>query len=125
MRKLRRPFFKVEDLSRQYRPIIYEPSVWPIPNFSCPANVSPFDVNNTREPVSDRSRSSKKEEDVNEEEDMIEDQEHQEDKDEEQDEKRPGYCEPCAVRYEDLRMVSFSFYFIFYFTCVSLLFSIL
>ena len=35
VRKLRPPFFKVEDVSRQYRPIIYETTQWPVPNLSC------------------------------------------------------------------------------------------
>ena len=47
VRKLRPPFFKVEDVSRQYRPIIYETTQWPVPNLSC----SPFDAPRDGEPT--------------------------------------------------------------------------
>ncbi len=38
------PCLKVEDKSRGYRPLIYEPTVWPRPQFDAPIDSCPFDV---------------------------------------------------------------------------------
>lgn len=88
VRKLQKPFFKVEDLSRQYRPIIYEPSCWPIADSNCPPKACPFDHPRPDNPVDD-SMSKKTREKV-----IVE-------------EKKAGYCEPCAIRFDDLKLVSF------------------
>lgn len=38
------PFLKVEDQSRLYRPLVYEPPCWPCPQYDTPPNGCPFDI---------------------------------------------------------------------------------
>ena len=99
VRKLRQPFFKIEDKSRQYRPIIYETNNWPSPNTNCSFKQSPFDVNCHKDADQDSvgvnsSNSDVEGDNIGEDDALYE------------DEKRPGFCEPCSVRYEDLKTVS-------------------
>ncbi len=98
VRKLRQPFFKIEDKSRQYRPIIYETNNWPSPNPNCTFKQSPFDVNCLKDVDQDsagvNSNSDAEGDNIGEDDALYE------------DEKRPGFCEPCSVRYEDLKTVS-------------------
>ena len=101
VRKLRQPFFKIEDKSRQYRPIIYETTKWPSPNLNCSFKQSPFDVRIIKDSADGVSASSNADSDVD---TGIDDNggavlPYE-------DEKRPGFCEPCSVRYEDLKTVS-------------------
>lgn len=91
MRKLRRPFFKVEDLSRNYRPVIYEPLQWPTINYDCPPDASPFDPPRPSLPSSSAQDSSKR---------------AQRKDTPAGNERRLGYCEPCGARFEDLEKVS-------------------
>ena len=99
VRKLRKPFFKIEDLSLHFRPIIYETTNWPSPNFDCSARVSPFDIHHRN--ISDDNRESSPKKDYEEAEERLEGQ----DETACEDERRSGYCEPCSMRYEDLKEV--------------------
>ncbi len=107
VRQLQSPFLKVEDQSGLYRPLIYETDVWPLPNAQCPAHASPYETQPTRRngKVAQLSRATGAR--------LT------------QDlmaslpvphtagvatttaaRKKPGYCECCGTRYEDLKMVS-------------------
>ena len=44
IRKLQVPFIKVEDQSRQYRPLVKEFKEWPLPDFDSPVGTCPFDT---------------------------------------------------------------------------------
>ena len=35
---------KIDDLSRAYRPLVYETDVWPFPLSDCPPHACPYDV---------------------------------------------------------------------------------
>ena len=43
VRQLKAPFIKVEDLSRQYRPLVHELKEWPRMYFDSPVGTCPFD----------------------------------------------------------------------------------
>ena len=86
VRKLRKPFFKCEDCLHKYRPIIFETSQWPTVDPACTNRASPFDKCGIEGKEQEK-------EDV-----------HQEGSTDE--EIRSGYCEPCTMRYDNLKMVS-------------------
>ena len=93
VRQLKPTFFKVVDMSGQYRPLVYETmeDKWPVPNASCPPNAGPYDtVHEIKcreikcrrrlqfpEPSSPPPAAKRK----------------------------SGYCECCSIRYQDLEMV--------------------
>ena len=43
VRTLKAPFIKVEDMSRAYKPLVFQVKVWPTPNVHCSPEGSPFD----------------------------------------------------------------------------------
>ena len=94
VRKLHRPFFKFEDLSHNYRPVIYEPSHWPVVNEDCPPEASPFDPPRPPPPLLSAPDNSKR-------------TNHQKEANTPAgNDRRLGYCEPCGVRFEDMEKVS-------------------
>eukprot|EP00731_Ephydatia_muelleri_P032935 Em0024g479a len=82
VRSLRLPFLKVEDKSLKYRPLVYEMTSWPLPLVPSNPTMGPYDSlkPNKREEKGPQSHG------------------------EEPQEGKPGYCEPCAVRYQSLCM---------------------
>ena len=92
VRVLRGAFLKVEDLSRAYKPLVLEMKKWPRPLCHASHKASPFDP-----PQLSRSpQQQKKKEGGGGGCDKVE--------------KRPGHCECCCVRFEDLHMVSVTTY---------------
>lgn len=118
VRKLRQPFLKVEDKSRQYKPIIYETAQWPRLDLNCSGKASPFDINYSRyQSFKDDSESNSDHSDTdNENMSSNSGKGRAENKNNEagvtkrrklvREEKRAGFCEPCSVKYEDLIAVS-------------------
>ena len=95
MRVLRGAFLKVEDLSRAYKPLVLEMKKWPRPLCHASHKASPFDP-----PQLSRSpQQQKRKEGGGGGCDKVEVRE-----------KRPGHCECCCVRFEDLHMVSATTY---------------
>ncbi len=99
---------KIEDNSGAYRPLVFEAEAWPLPLIGCSANACPYDVprGSGRSRVAQPSRATgarlTQELPVSLREvsaptagttttAVVK--------------KRPGYCECCSVRYEDLKMV--------------------
>ncbi|XP_028326793.1 protein DBF4 homolog A [Gouania willdenowi] len=88
-RRIRKPFIKVEDSSRNYRSIFLTLPNMPVFNLKTVAPCSPFCTedktlqgNRKQGQSKDKSRGRKKN----------------------KDKKRSGYCECCLVKYEDLTM---------------------
>ena len=77
------PYVKLDDQSRRYRPLVYETKAWPKASGSTTPNGCPFDKATTRAAGSPNDSHP-----------MI------------FRTKKPGYCECCSQRYEDLIMVS-------------------
>ena len=92
VRTLKAPFIKVEDMSRAYKPLVFEVKVWPTPNVHCSPEGSPFDS-----PPPRKERAKKR-------------TERQAPAPPKQSavpfEKKPGYCECCKAHFTDMKMVS-------------------
>ena len=101
VRELKPPFLKVEDISGLYRPLIYEVEKWPLPNSHCLPNACPYDTPKKNGKVAQLSRATGAR--------LT------------QDlvvslpgpcgaaataRRKPGYCECCGLRYDDLKTVS-------------------
>ncbi|KAK3749838.1 hypothetical protein QZH41_015511, partial [Actinostola sp. cb2023] len=86
IRKLQVPFIKVEDQSRQYRPLVKEFKEWPLPDFDSPVGTCPFDTPRER-----RDQEPKK---------RIKDKYQQ--KDAKKQQAKKGYCECCCLHYNSL-----------------------
>ena len=70
---------------------------------NCLAKVSPFDSKPHKDALDNESRAHNS----NEREEVEEEDTSENGNDEVcEDEKRPGFCEPCSMRYEDLKCVS-------------------
>ena len=87
VRALRGAFLKVEDLSRLYRPLVLEMKRWPRPLCHASHKASPFDPPHM---------AAKSPEQLQQKKEMRGDKV----------EKRPGHCECCSVKFDDLQMVS-------------------
>ena len=90
MRALRGAFLKVEDLSRLYRPLVLEMKRWPRPLCHASHKASPFD------PPHMAAKSPEQQQQLQQKKEMRGDKV----------EKRPGHCECCSVKFDDLQMVS-------------------
>ena len=91
VRTLKAPFIKVEDMSRAYKPLVFEVKVWPTPNVHCPPEGSPFDS-----PPPRKERAKKQAERPAPPKQSVVPLE-----------KKPGYCECCKVHFTNMKMVSF------------------
>lgn len=111
--KLKDSFFKIEDQSRAFRPILYEVKAWPELHFQTQQLHSPFDVIKETKAAEDGKTC---EAEMDEEEtcsikaksDENSDRLDKEDKGASSQKvcrkraSRPGYCDCCTVRYHDL-----------------------
>ncbi|KAM6421879.1 protein DBF4 homolog A [Rhynochetos jubatus] len=95
--KLKNPFVKVEDRSRQYRPFYLQLPSFPVLNYCVPKPFSPFEVDK-KHPSGQKQTQSKQRNKIN------------SDKDSgtpvqlpQKDKRRRGYCECCGKKYEDLQ----------------------
>ncbi|NXN95162.1 DBF4A protein, partial [Rhinopomastus cyanomelas] len=95
--RLKNPFVKVEDRSRQYRPFYLQLPIFPVVNYSVPKPYSPFEVDK-KHPSGQKQTQPKQRVKIN------------SDKDcgtpvvlPQKDKKKRGYCECCGKKYEDLQ----------------------
>ncbi|NXY90756.1 DBF4A protein, partial [Alcedo cyanopectus] len=95
--RLKNPFVKVEDRSRQYRPFYLHLPRFPALNYCVPKPYSPFEVDK-KHPYGQKQTQSKQRNKIN------------SDKDcgtpvqlPQKDKKKRGYCECCGKKYEDLQ----------------------
>ncbi|XP_074691142.1 protein DBF4 homolog A isoform X1 [Strix aluco] len=95
--RLKNPFVKVEDRSRNYRPFYLQLPSFPVLNYCVPKPCSPFEVDK-KHPSGQKQTQSKQRNKIN------------SDKDCEtpiqlpqKDKKKRGYCECCGKKYEDLQ----------------------
>ncbi|CAI8009008.1 Protein DBF4 homolog B [Geodia barretti] len=88
VRALRGAFLKVEDLSRLYRPLVLEMKRWPRPLCHASHKASPFD------PPHLTAKSPEQQQQLQQKKEMRGDKV----------EKRPGHCECCSVKFDDLQM---------------------
>ncbi|NXW61183.1 DBF4A protein, partial [Eurystomus gularis] len=95
--RLKNPFVKVEDSSRQYRPFYLQLPSFPALNYGVPKPYSPFEVDK-KHPSGQKQTQSKQRNKIN------------SDKDggtpiqlPQKDKKKRGYCECCGKKYEDLQ----------------------
>ncbi|KFP90118.1 PREDICTED: protein DBF4 homolog A [Apaloderma vittatum] len=95
--RLKNPFLKVEDKSRQYRPFYLQLPSFPFLNYCVPKPYSPFEVDK-KHPSGQKQTQSKQRNKIN------------SDKDcgtpvqlPQKDKKKRGYCECCGKKYEDLQ----------------------
>lgn len=95
VRALKAPFVKVEDMSRAYKPLVFEVKAWPTPNVHCSPEDSPFDSplprkdkakRQTEKPVRLTPATPKQP--------VV------------PLENKPGYCECCKAHFRDVKMVS-------------------
>ncbi|NXA90180.1 DBF4A protein, partial [Melanocharis versteri] len=95
--RLRRPFIRVEDRSRQYRPFYLQLLSFPFLNYCVPKPYSPFEVDK-KYPSGQKQTQSKQRNKINSDKDCgMPAQFPQKDK------KKRGYCECCGKKYEDLQ----------------------
>ncbi len=98
---------KVEDHSKSYRPLIYETDdEWPRPNPCCPPHASPYETQPTWKngKIVQLSRATG----ARLTQDLVASQPAPHTAGTAAAaaaKKKPGYCECCSVRYEDLKMV--------------------
>ncbi|NXH59218.1 DBF4A protein, partial [Rhabdornis inornatus] len=95
--RLKSPFIRVEDRSRQYRPFYLQLLSFPFLNYCVPKPYSPFEVEK-KYPSGQKQTQSKERNKIN------------SDKDcgmpahfPQKDKKKRGYCECCGKKYEDLQ----------------------
>ncbi|NWS16375.1 DBF4A protein, partial [Pachyramphus minor] len=95
--RLKNPFIRVEDTSRQYRPFYLQLPSFPFLNYSVPKPYSPFEVDK-KYPSGQKQTQSKQRNKLNSDKDCgIPAQLPQKDK------KKRGYCECCGKKYEELQ----------------------
>ncbi|NXF20526.1 DBF4A protein, partial [Rhodinocichla rosea] len=94
--RLKSPFIRVEDRSRQYRPFYLQLSSFPFLNYCVPKPYSPFEVD--KKYPGQKQTQSKERNKINSDKDCgMPAQFPQKDK------KKRGYCECCGKKYEDLQ----------------------
>ncbi|NWW13918.1 DBF4A protein, partial [Oreocharis arfaki] len=95
--RLKSPFIRVEDRSRQYRPFYLQLLSFPFLNYCVPKPYSPFEVDK-KYPSGQKQTQSKQRNKINSDKDCgMPAQFPQKDK------KKRGYCECCGKKYEDLQ----------------------
>ncbi|NWH89932.1 DBF4A protein, partial [Aegithalos caudatus] len=95
--RLKSPFIRVEDRSRQYRPFYLQLLSFPFLNYCVPKPYSPFEVDR-KYPSGQKQTQTKERNKVNSDKDCgMPAQLPQKDK------KKRGYCECCGKKYEDLQ----------------------
>ncbi|NXO75952.1 DBF4A protein, partial [Sitta europaea] len=95
--RLKSPFIRVEDRSRQYRPFYLQLPSFPFLNYYVPKPYSPFEVDK-KYPSGQKQTQSKERNKINSDKDCgMPAQFPQKDK------KKRGYCECCGKKYEDLQ----------------------
>ncbi|XP_027754538.1 protein DBF4 homolog A isoform X3 [Empidonax traillii] len=95
--RLKNPFIRVEDASRQYRPFYLQLPSFPLLNYCVPKPYSPFEVDK-KYPSGQKQTQSKQRNKINSDKDCgMPAQLPQKDK------KKRGYCECCGKKYEDLQ----------------------
>ncbi|NXS88600.1 DBF4A protein, partial [Erpornis zantholeuca] len=95
--RLKSPFIRVEDRSRQYRPFYLQLPSFPFLNYCVPKPYSPFEVDK-KYPSGQKQTQSKQRNKINSDKDCgMPAQFPQKDK------KKRGYCECCGKKYEDLQ----------------------
>ncbi|NWU80024.1 DBF4A protein, partial [Onychorhynchus coronatus] len=95
--RLKNPFIRVEDTSRQYRPFYLQLPSFPFLNYCVPKPYSPFEVDK-KYPSGQKQTQSKHRNKINSDKDCgMPGQLPQKDK------KKRGYCECCGKKYEDLQ----------------------
>ncbi|NXY12905.1 DBF4A protein, partial [Atrichornis clamosus] len=95
--RLKSPFIRVEDRSRQYRPFYLQLLSFPFLNYSVPKPYSPFEVDK-KYTSGQKQTQSKQRNKINSDKDCgMPAQFPQKDK------KKRGYCECCGKKYEDLQ----------------------
>ncbi|KAL2307343.1 hypothetical protein Nmel_000301, partial [Mimus melanotis] len=95
--RLKSPFIRVEDRSRQYRPFYLQLLSFPFLNYCVPKPYSPFEVEK-KYPSGQKQTQSKERNKINSDKDCgMPAQFPQKDK------KKRGYCECCGKKYEDLQ----------------------
>ncbi|XP_031968917.1 protein DBF4 homolog A isoform X1 [Corvus moneduloides] len=95
--RLKSPFIRVEDRSRQYRPFYLQLLSFPFLNYCVPKPYSPFEVDK-KYPSGQKQTQSKQRNKINSDKDCgMPVQFPQKDK------KKRGYCECCGKKYEDLQ----------------------
>ncbi|NXD18940.1 DBF4A protein, partial [Spelaeornis formosus] len=96
--RLKSPFIRVEDRSRQYRPFYLQLLSFPFMNYCVPKPYSPFEVEKKKHPSAPKQTQSKERNKINSDKDCgMPAQFPQKDK------KKRGYCECCGKKYEDLQ----------------------
>ncbi|NXC09862.1 DBF4A protein, partial [Orthonyx spaldingii] len=96
--RLKSPFIRVEDRSRQYRPFYLQLLSFPFLNYCVPKPYSPFEVDK-KYPSGQKQTQSKQRNKINSDKDCgMPAQFPQKDK------KKRGYCECCGKKYEDLQI---------------------
>ena len=88
---------KVEDLSRVYRPLVLEMKRWPHPHCHAHIKASPFDPPHLATTKSPEQQQQKKKKEETRGGERVEAREM-----------RPGHCECCSVKFDDLQMVSWA-----------------
>ncbi|NXC92706.1 DBF4A protein, partial [Certhia familiaris] len=95
--RLKSPFIRVEDRSRQYRPFYLQLLSFPFLNYSVPKPYSPFEVDK-KYPSGEKQIQCKERNKINSDKDCgMPAQFPQKDK------KKRGYCECCGKKYEDMQ----------------------
>ena len=85
----------MEDLSRNYRPLVLEMKRWPRPLCHASLKASPFDPPHTGKSPEQQQQQKMGGGGGGREKEKVEVRD-----------KRPGHCECCSVKFEDLQMVS-------------------
>ncbi|NWR56808.1 DBF4A protein, partial [Bucorvus abyssinicus] len=94
--RLKNPFVKVEDRSRQYRPFYLQLPSFPVLNYCVPKPYSPFEVDK-KHPSGQKQTQPKQRNKINSDKDCGTPVQLPQDK------KKRGYCECCGKKYEDLQ----------------------
>lgn len=95
--RLKSPFIKVEDRSRQYRPFYLQLLSFPFLNYCVPKPYSPFEVDKKYSPGQKQTQSKERNKINSDKNCGMPAQFPQKDK------KKRGYCECCGKKYEDLQ----------------------
>ncbi|XP_069067668.1 protein DBF4 homolog A isoform X2 [Pleurodeles waltl] len=95
--RLKKPFVKVEDGSRHYRPFYQQLSSFPVVNYSVEKTYSPFDVEKKICAVQKQAQSTLRNKTNTERESETQALPNFKDR------KKKGYCECCMKKYEDLQ----------------------
>ncbi|XP_074756328.1 protein DBF4 homolog A isoform X2 [Athene noctua] len=95
--RLKYPFVKVEDQSRNYRPFYLQLPSFPVLNYCVPKPCSPFEVDK-KHPSGQKQTQSKQRNKINSDKDCETPVQLPQ-----KDKKKRGYCECCGKKYEDLQ----------------------